>query len=143
MAWRRGVSYSQDLRDRVLAADDLTARQAAKRFAVSVSYVVKARQRRARSGAETTKRRGYARPALLAGLDEAIRQEVERRPSATLAELRAWLAASFGRSVSTGTMWNTLRRLRLTLKKSRSGRPSRSGPTLPPPATPGTASSII
>jgi hypothetical protein len=45
MGWRRGQTYSQDLRDRVLAADQLTARQAAKQFAVSTSYVVKARQR--------------------------------------------------------------------------------------------------
>ncbi len=40
---RRGQAYSQDLRERVLAADDLSARQAAARFGVSVSYVVKAR----------------------------------------------------------------------------------------------------
>src|SRR5215210_7712776 len=53
MAWRRGQTYSQDLRDRVLAADALTARQAAERFGVSVSYVVKARQRLVRTGAPT------------------------------------------------------------------------------------------
>jgi transposase len=50
MGWRRGQAYSQDLRDRVLAVDQLTARQAAERFGVSVSYVVKARQRLARTG---------------------------------------------------------------------------------------------
>jgi transposase len=50
---RRGQAYSQDLRERVLAADDLSARQAAARFGVSVSYVVKARQRRARHGTLT------------------------------------------------------------------------------------------
>ncbi len=32
---RRGQAYSQDLRERVLAADDLSARQAAARFGVS------------------------------------------------------------------------------------------------------------
>jgi hypothetical protein len=32
MAWQRGRSFSQDLRERVLAADDLTSRQAAERF---------------------------------------------------------------------------------------------------------------
>jgi transposase len=45
-SWRRGQAYSQDLRDRVLAADAPSARQAADRFGVSVSYVIKARQRR-------------------------------------------------------------------------------------------------
>jgi transposase len=48
-SWRRGQAYSQDLRERVLAAAALSARAAA-RFGVSVSYVVKARQRRDRLG---------------------------------------------------------------------------------------------
>jgi transposase len=46
MVWRRGQTYSQDLREEVLAADDLSARQAAERFVVSVSFVIRARQRR-------------------------------------------------------------------------------------------------
>ena len=53
MAWRRGQTYSQDLRDRVLAAEELTARRVAERFGVSVSHVVKARQRLVRTGAPT------------------------------------------------------------------------------------------
>jgi transposase len=141
MAWQRGQSYSQDLRERVLAADDLTSREVAERFAVSVSYVIKARQRRARTGALTTKPRGYCRPMRLAGLDDIIALEVTRRPSATLADLRAWLVGSRGISVSTGTMWKTLRDLGLTLKKSRSGPPSRRVRTSPPPATSGVSSS--
>ena len=125
MAWQRGRSYSQDLRERVLAADDLSARQAASRFAVSVSYVIKARQRRDRTGVLTTKVRGYRRAPRLAGLEQAISHQVESQPSATLADLRAWLAGTHGVTVSTGTMWRTLRQLGLTLKKSRFGRPSR------------------
>jgi len=133
MAWQRGRSYSQDLRERVLAANDLSARQAADRFAVSVSYVIKARQRRDRTGALTTKPRGYRKPERVAGREELIRREVERRPSATLAELRAWLLSDHGVSLSTSTMWKSLRKLRLTLKKSRSAPPSRRVRTLPPP----------
>ena len=83
MAWQRGRCYSQDLRDRVLAADDLSARQAAERFSVSVSYVIKARQRRARTGMVTSKVRGYRRPRRVAGLEKAILRQVERRSSAT------------------------------------------------------------
>ena len=49
-SWRRGQAYSQDLRDRVRAANELSARQAADRFGVSVSYVIKARQGRDRYG---------------------------------------------------------------------------------------------
>ena len=44
MGWRRGQAYSEDLRSRVLAAEG-SARAVAARFGVSVSYVVKARQR--------------------------------------------------------------------------------------------------
>jgi hypothetical protein len=57
MMIQRGKSCSQDLRDRVLAADDLPARGAASRFSVSPSYVIKARQRRDRSGVLTIKPR--------------------------------------------------------------------------------------
>jgi hypothetical protein len=41
MAWRRGQAYGQELRDRVLAAEALPAREVAERLSVSPSYVVK------------------------------------------------------------------------------------------------------
>lgn len=141
MVWVRGRSYSQDLRDRVLAADELSSGQAAERFSVRASYVIKARQRRDRAGVLTTKPRGYRRPPRLAGLEPAIQSEVERRPSATLDDLRAWLLGAHSVSVSVGTMWKALRDLGLTLKKSRSGRPSRPAPTSPTPASVGGGSS--
>jgi transposase len=137
MGWERGRSYSQDLRDRVLASDGLSARQVAERFAVSVSYVIKARQRRDRTGMLTTKPRGYRRPERVAGLEVLIVREVERRPSATLAELRAWLLREHGVSLSTGTMWRAVRKLGLTLKKSRSAPPNRRAPTSQPHVTNG------
>lgn len=121
MAWRRGRSYSQNLRDRVLAGDALSARQAAEPFAVSVSYVIKARQRRQRTGIVTTKVRGYRRPRRVARFEKAILRQFERRSSATLAELRGWLLHTHGVSVSIGMLWKTLRDLGLTLKKSRCG----------------------
>ena len=141
MAWQRGCSYSQDLRERVLSADELSARQAAARFSVSVSYVIKARQRRDRTGVLTTKRRGYRKPLRVAGLEHLIIREVERRPSATLADLRAWLLSDHGVSLSTGTMWRAVRKLGLTLKKSRSAPPSRRGRTSPLPVTNGASCS--
>ena len=137
MAWVRGRSYSQDLRERVLAADGLSARKAAARFSVSVSYVIKARQRRNRTGVLTTRPRGHRAAPRVAGLEPAIEREVERRPSATLADLRAWLLGAHGVAISTGTMWKTLRELGLTLKKSRSGPPSRAARTSPPRAMTG------
>jgi transposase len=128
---RRGQAYSQDLRERVLAADDLSARQAAARFGVSVSYVVKARQRRARHGTLTPGPQRSWTPRKLATHHAAISARVRAQPDATLAELRDWLQAEFGVSASIGTMFNTLRRLGLTLKKSASKRPSGHAATSP------------
>ena len=52
MAWRSGRSYSEDLRERVLAAVDsgMGAYAAAPLFRVSVSYIYKALGRRRRTG---------------------------------------------------------------------------------------------
>jgi transposase len=36
LSWHRGRAYSQDLRERVLAANELSARAAADRFGVSI-----------------------------------------------------------------------------------------------------------
>jgi transposase len=130
-SWRRGQAYSQDLRERVLAADDLSARQAAERFGVSVSYVVKARQRRDRHGEVTPGPQRSSTPRKLAAYHAAISAHVREHSDATMAELCAWLLAEFGISASIGTMWNTLRRLGLTLKKSASRRPSAGAPISP------------
>ena len=44
---------------------------------------------------------------------------VEEKPDATIEELRAWAAQNVGITASVGCVWNTLARLKLTLKKSR------------------------
>jgi transposase len=133
MAWRRGQTYSQDLRDRVLAADALTARQAAERFGVSVSYVVKARQRLVRTGAPTPRPQKPPTARKLSPVLGALQERVARAPDATLAEHREWLAEAHGVVAGVTTVWKTLTRLKLTRKKSRSGRPSRADPTSPKP----------
>jgi len=56
----------------------------------------------------------------------AICAEVAARPSATVAELRAWAARTHAATVGHAAMWRTLSRLGLTRKKSRSARPSRT-----------------
>ena len=130
-SWRSGQAYSQDLRDRVLAADDLSARQAAERFGVSPSYVIKARQRRDRHGQLTPGPQRSWTPRKLAAHHAAISEHVRQHSDATLAELCAWVLAEFGVRASIGTMWNTLRRIGLTLKKSASKRPSGRAPISP------------
>jgi transposase len=119
----------------------MTARQVAERFSVSPSYVIKARQRRDRTGVVSAKPRGHRHPPRVAGLEAAIALEVERRSSATLADLRAWLLATHGVSISTGAMWQALRALGLTLKKSRSAPPSEPATTLRQPVSNGVPSS--
>jgi transposase len=54
---------------------------------------------------------------MVTGFERHIEMEVKRRPSATLVDLRAWLLEEHGVSISTGTMWKTLRQLGLTLKR--------------------------
>lgn len=132
MAWRQGRAYGPDLRARVLAALDAgaTVREAAGRFAVSPSYAAKARLRRAATGeAEARPQRGGHRPRLLAAHEAALRARVGEAGDATLAELRAWLGRERGVSASIGTVWAAIARMGLTLKKSGSGRRSRSART--------------
>ena len=133
MAWRSGQAYSQDLRDRVLAAVDegRAVREVAPLFRVSVSYVYKALGRRAATGDVAPRRGGGGRPPKLAGHEAALLAYLGSRPEATLAELRRWLFETRGVSVSGGCLWNALDRLGWTLKKSRSARRSRTAATWP------------
>jgi transposase len=129
--WRRGQAYSQDLRDRVLAAVDggAAAGEVAALFKVSVSYISKAMIRRRATGERTARPQRSHQAFKLAPFEAAIRAEVLRRSDATLEELRRWLAETHQVEVSLGAMHNTLRRLGLTLKKSRGGPQSRIGPS--------------
>jgi hypothetical protein len=59
------------------------------------------------------------------------------QPDATPDELRAWMFASHGVSVSQGGMWKCSTGLDLTLKERRNTPPSRDGPMSARPAQPG------
>jgi transposase len=144
MTWRTGQAYSQDLRDRVLAAVDggLRVREVAPLFRVSISYIYKALERRAATGETRPCARGGARRAVvLRGHEAALLAHLRAKPDATLGELRRWLLETRSVSISVGALWNGLDRLGWTLKKSRNTRPSRSGRTSPQPAPNGAASS--
>lgn len=124
-----GRPYSQDLRERVIAAVDAGtgAYAVALLFRVSVSYIYKALGRRRATG-ETTVRTGKAgRKAKLAAHDDALRAQVAAHPDATLEELQAWLAVEREVKVSIGCLWNRLQCLKLPLKKRHSAPPSRIG----------------
>jgi transposase len=131
MAWRQGLAYGQDLRDRVLAARDAgqSVRAVAERFSVSPSYVAKADRRRRRTGERRVRRSSGHPPAKIVAHLPALTERVGAQPDATLAELRGWLLAECGVAVGLVTVWRALKRLGVTLKKSKSGRPSRIAPT--------------
>jgi transposase len=140
-----GRAYSQDLRERVMAAVEsgTGAYAAASIFQVSVSYIYKALGRRRATG-ETSARpwAGGPKPKLAAH-DEALRARVLSEPDATLAELQAWLLADHTMKVSVGCLWKRLRHLGLTLKKSRCGPPNRTAPMSRGRARNGAPASLI
>lgn len=116
MAWHPGQAYGQDLRDRVLAAEG-SIHEVAERFAVSDSYVARARSRRRRLGEVCAGAQRNHVPLRLAGLEAALAAQVEAASDQTLAQLCDWVEREHGVRVGVTTMWKVLRRLGLTLKK--------------------------
>lgn len=126
-----GAPYSPDLRTRVIAAVDggQGAYSAAALFRVSVSYIYKALGRRRTTGEATARAAGRGPAPKLAAYDVALRARVAEEPDITLAELQSWLLAEHAMKVSVGCLWKQLRRLGLTLKKSRNMPLNNSEPT--------------
>src|SRR4051794_39014777 len=92
------ATYSQDLRQRVLDSVERhegSLRQIARRFLVSLSFVVRLLQRHRRTGSLDPKPHGGGRPAAL-GPDnlERLKELVRQQPDATLQELRQRLGVS-------------------------------------------------
>jgi transposase len=143
MLWRRGKSYSQDLRERVFAAadDGEPVGRIATTLRVSVSYVSKVLSRRRLTGQKTARPQRCHVVPKLNGLHAAILAQVTSRPDATIAELRAWLLETHNVSASTGLMNKTLVALDLTFKKNPSTPPSNRVRTLPRHASNGASSS--
>jgi transposase len=132
-----GAAYSQDLRDRVIAARDrgIKTKQVADLLLVSASWVRRVMQRRRQTGETTPRPRGGATVVKI-DLDR-LRQLVRERPDATARELHQRLGADCG--VSAVDM--ALRRAGLSFKKRRSTPPSRTGPTSPNVASHGSNNS--
>ena len=128
MAWHQGQAYGQDLRDRVLGANGSISEVAA-RFGVSKSYVARGRSRRRRLGEETPGVQRNHVPPKLGGLEQALAARVEAVPDQTLAQLCQWAQAEHGVRTGITTMWKTLARLGLSLKKNRCRPPSKRART--------------
>jgi transposase len=122
-------AYSMDLRERVVAdceARNGTREQIAARFKVSVSWIRDLMKRRRETGSIAPKPRGGGRPAAFAGeAAERLRAAVVADVDATLEEL----AEAAGVACVPSAVHGALKRMGITRKKSRSGRPSRTGPS--------------
>jgi transposase len=110
-------AYSNDLRERIVVAverGDHSLRQLAHLFSVSLSFIVRLRQRQRRTGSvQPEPHAGGTPPKLDADADARLRQFVHDQPDATLAELRERL----GVCCTLATICRALQRLRLTRKK--------------------------
>ena len=110
-------AYSQDLRQRVLDAVERkegSIRQIARRFVVSLSFVVRLLQTYRRTGSIRPEPHGGGHPPALTPEDlERLRELIRQQPDATLEECRQHL----GVSCSTMTISRALRQLGLPRKK--------------------------
>ncbi len=116
------IPYSQDLRDRVLAACDraMKTKHIADLFGVSRSWVRRVKQRRREHGEVAP--RPPEPPVRYAKIDRVrLRELVEAHPDATLVELRAMLGVQCAESA----VWKALNKMGFTFKKRRSMRQSK------------------
>ncbi len=122
-------TYSMDLRERVAAACDAhdgTREEIAARFSVSVSWIRQLMRRRHETGSLAPKPRGGGRARAFDGeADARLRAAVRADADATLREL----AAAAGVAGVPSVVHRALKRLGITRKKSRGGRPSRTAPS--------------
>ena len=119
-----GAPYSQDLRDRILAAYDrgMMTLSIAKLFCVSPAWARRVKQRRRESGETSPRAMGGVR---VVKIDMArLRELVENQPDATTSQLHQRLDADCCESA----VGAALLRLGLSFKKRRSTPPSRIVP---------------
>jgi transposase len=120
-------AYSTDLRERVVAAcdvGDVTRAQIAARFSVSVTWIRKLiRQRRETGSIEPRPHGGGRASAFDPEAGRRLREAVRADDDATLREL----AEAAGVACCASAVHRALRRLGITRKKSRGGRPSKIG----------------
>jgi transposase len=134
-----GAAYSQDLRDRIIAARDsgMATKRVSELFRVSSSWVRRVMQRRREHGQISPRPRGGA-TIIKIDLDR-LRQLVEQQPDATARELHQRL----GINCSLSAVDMALRRLGLSFKKRRCMRPSRIEPMWPNNVSSGEPSSPL
>ena len=124
-------AYSQDLRDRVLAAvaEGGSSRGSAARFGIGIKTAIEW-VRRARETGETAARRQGQPPGSKLDAHEAfLLGLVDEKADITLSEMKERLAAEHGVSASVTTLWRFFDTRGLTFKKRAPMRLSRSART--------------
>lgn len=92
--------------------------RAAETFRVSRSYIYKALKRRRETGESgPNPNRGHNPRKLSAPQEVALAEHMKSEPGITLVKVQAWLEAEHGVRLSTGAVWNAVRRLGLSFKK--------------------------
>ena len=122
------MAYSMDLRERVVVAverDGLSRRQAATRFGVGVSTVIRWVWRLRETGSVAPGQSGGHRPKKIVGAHRAWLLQRIRERDFTLRGLVAELAAR-GLKVDYRTVWNFVHAEKLSFKKKRGGWRTRS-----------------
>jgi len=114
--------YSQDLRERAIAALEAGATQAqvAERFNIHQSTLEKWWYRWRNTGSCAAKPHRSGPPRTLASCEAFIRAEIKKQPDVTLEELCERVQKKHGVSASRSAMGRTVQLLRLPRKKSRS-----------------------
>ena len=119
------MALPDEIRERVLAFYDegFKTKQIAENLRVSRSWRRRVKQHRNRQRPKN----GGGRPKLKDDACVQLCAFVQEKPDATLEELQKRILHDLKIKISTGALWNTLRRLKFTLKKSRSSPRSRPG----------------
>jgi transposase len=114
------MAYSVDLRERMLAnLDDESMRRTAKRFRMSLSSVYRIKRRYQETGQLQAKKPRGRLPAIDAEGEAWLKEKVAEESDLTLAILCEKYEQSQGRKVSKSAMDRALKRMKLTLKKTR------------------------
>ena len=117
-------AYSMDLRERVLKDCDagLQSEDVAQKYSVSASWVYDLRKKRRETGSIAPKQQRHGSKPKLEPYEKEVRQLVSDHPDATLAEFCEMLSKHV--SVSTATLCDFLRHLKITRKKRLSSLPN-------------------
>lgn len=122
-------AYSEDLRERVVQACDegtLSRQEIAEHFVVSPAWIRRLLQRRRETGSFSVLPGGRGpQPKLTAARLERLAKHVQEHPDATLAELKKRVRLP----CCLATIHNALKKLGLSLKKSRSAPASKIATT--------------